>query len=318
MEQKSKNRSCGQAKERDLKDKSAIAKHEILHISNNETRQNSLRSVEAAHSLRELRVVRVQKVTCMQLESEQNRGDALRTIKKSVSRGISLVAILFASWICSVNASAETLLSRYAVSLDGLHIGDAVLRTALEAKRYKVAVSADIGMLLASTQIQGVATGARAGAKLTPEHFQIVMTGGDQGTVEVNFATSAAAAENGAVRLKGVFDPLSALLAASLKPASPSNHPCNGVLPIFTGRERFDLKLRPKAPDRAQAARAFVICEATAGSPQPGGSGRPSLEWEIILQKVSKPHFWLVERISLPTQKGVVTIERAETSISGS
>jgi hypothetical protein len=254
----------------------------------------------------------------MRLKSKQNRDNARAAAKRSASGGMRILAILLAPWIFGGSASAEILLSRYAVSLDGLHIGDAVLRTALEAKRYKVAVTADIGMLLASTQIQGVATGARAGAKLTPEHFQIVRTGGDEGAIEVNFATSAAAAENGAARLKGVFDPLSALLSASLKPASPSNHPCDGVLPIFTGRERFDLKLRPKAADGAQVGRTFVICQATAGAPQPGGTGKPPLNWEIVLQKVSKPHFWLVERISLPTPKGVVTIDRAETSISGS
>jgi hypothetical protein len=172
-------------------------------------------------------------------------------------------------------------------------------------------------MLLNSTQIQGEASGARTGAKLTPEHFQIVMSGGDKGALEVNFANSAAAAQSGAARLRGVFDPLSALLAASLKPASASNHPCNGVLPIFTGRDRFDLNLRLKAADGAQPGRAFVICQATAGSPQPG-TGRPPIEWEIVLQKVSKPHFWLVERISMPTPKGAVVIDRAETSISGS
>jgi hypothetical protein len=253
----------------------------------------------------------------MRLKSEQNFRNACEAAKTSVSGGIWILAILLASWGFCGCASAEILLSRYDVSLDGLHIGDAVLRTSLEAKRYKVAVSADVGMLLASTQIQGEASGARAGSKLTPEHFQIVMSGGDQGAVEVNFGGKAAAAGSGA-RLQGVFDPLSALLATSLRPASPSNHPCTGVLPIFTGRDRFDLNLRPKAPGAAQPQRAFVICEATAGSPQPGGGARPPLDWEIVFQKVSKPHFWLVERISMSTPKGVVTINRAETSVSGS
>jgi hypothetical protein len=226
-----------------------------------------------------------------------------------------ILAILLASWVSSGSAAAEILLSRYAVSLDGLPIGEAVLRTSLEAKRYKVAVSADVGTIFASTKISAEASGTRAGAKLTPEHFEMVMSGGERGTIEVNFANSAAAAESGAVRLKGVFDPLSALLTASLKPGPASKHPCNGVLPIFTGRDRFDLNLRPKAAEGGQAGQAFAICHATAGNPQPG---RPPIEWEIVLQKVAKPHFWLVERISLPTPKGIVTIDRAETSISGS
>jgi Protein of unknown function (DUF3108) len=254
----------------------------------------------------------------MQVESEQSCSNACEAAKRSVYRGAKILAIALAFCILSEDARAEVLLSRYAVSLEGLHIGDAVLRTALEAKRYKVAVSADVGMLLASTQIQAEASGTRAGAKLTPEHFLLAMSGGDQGTIEVNFANSAKAAENGAARLKGVFDPLSALLAASLKPASPSNQPCNGVLPVFTGRDRFDLNLRPKAVDAVHEQRAFAICRATAGSPQPGGTGKPPLDWEIVFQKISKPHFWLVERIALPTPKGVVTIDRSETSVSGS
>jgi hypothetical protein len=254
----------------------------------------------------------------MRLKPEKSCGNACEAAKRSACRRVKILAIALAVCTVSEGAGAEVLLSRYAVSLDGLHIGDAVLHTALEAKRYKVAVSADVGILLSSTQIRGEASGARAGAKLTPEHFQIVMSGGDRGAIEVNFASSAKAGENGAVRLRGVFDPLSALLAASLKPASPSNQPCSGVLPVFTGRDRFDLNLRPKAANAVQEQRAFAICRATAGTPQPGGTGNPPLDWEIVFQKISKPHFWLVERIALPTQKGIVTIDRSETSVSGS
>jgi hypothetical protein len=75
------------------------------------------------------------------------------------------------------------------------------------------------------------------------------MTGGDEDLIEFRFANSPEAAADGAVRLRGVFDPLSAFLVASLKPSSPSDHLCDTVLPIFTGRDRFDLNLRPKPAD---------------------------------------------------------------------
>ena len=117
-------------------------------------------------------------------------------------------------------------------------------------------------------------------------------------------------------RLRGVFDPLSALLATSLKPQSASGNPCNHVLPIFTGRARFDLSLHQKPGDDAQKAHDIVVCEADyAAIP---GEPFQKIELEITFSKVSKPKFWLVERISLPTDKGTVTIERAATSISGS
>jgi hypothetical protein len=228
------------------------------------------------------------------------------------------LATLLTFLALGLTARAEVLVSRYVVSIDSLRIGDAVLRTTLDAKHYKVGVSADVGTLLASTQIQGEASGARSGAKLTPEHFQIVMSGSEQGTIEVNFANSAEAAADGAARLRGVFDPLSALLVASLKPSSPSKHPCNIVLPIFTGRQRLELKLRPKPAGSSPGETTRIFCQASAFDPLAAGIEQRNFDWEIIFTKVAKPHFWLVEYISLPTEKGILTIVRAETSISGS
>jgi hypothetical protein len=226
-----------------------------------------------------------------------------------------ILAALLTTFAFSADARAEGFVSRYVVSLDGLRVGDAILRTSFDAKHYKVAVSADVGTLLASTQIQAEAVGARSGAKLTPEHFQMELSGSDRGAVAVNFANSAAAAEDGAPRLRGVFDPLSALLAASIRPTSSSKHPCNAVMPIFTGHDRFDLNLRPKPVEVAENEPAVTLCQAVATPPQ---AGLRDLDGEIAFTKVAKSHFWLVERISFSTPKGVVTMERAETSISGS
>jgi hypothetical protein len=58
-----------------------------------------------------------------------------------------------------------------------------------------------------------------------------------------------------------------------------------------------------------------IVCEADyAAMP---GEPFQKIGMEISFTKVAKPKFWLVERLSLPTNKGVITIERAETSISG-
>jgi hypothetical protein len=230
-------------------------------------------------------------------------------------RKTALAAFLTLSCFCAT-ARAEVLTSRYAVSLDGLRVGEAILHTDLATSRYKIGVSADVGLLLVSTQIQGEASGARSGAKLTPEHFQISMSGDDEDLIEFRFANSPEAAADGAVRLRGVFDPLSALLVASLKPSSPSDHLCNTVLPIFTGRERFDLNLRPKPADSAQLEPALILCQATLSEPLVGGTEETKLAWEIGFMKSAKPQFWLVERLVVPTSKGVITIGRTETSIS--
>jgi Protein of unknown function (DUF3108) len=238
-----------------------------------------------------------------------------------ITRPQSSAQILFAAAIIAGTAMGsgvslgEVLRSRYALSYDGLRAGDAIIQTVLEGKRYKIAVSADVGTILVSTQIRGEASGARTGAKLTPEHFQLILSGGEEGAIDVRF-TDAAAADQGGPRLKGVFDPLSALLSVSLKPPA-SAHPCNSVFPIFTGRDRFNLTLSPKRATAVEQHAGLVVCEAAGGPQTRQGSAEPELKWEIAFMKLAKPRFWLVERIVLPSAKGTVRIDRAETSISG-
>jgi hypothetical protein len=214
-------------------------------------------------------------------------------------------------------AKAEVLVSRYAVNLDGLRIGDAVLHTDLNAKRYKVEVSANVSMLFISTQIQGQASGTRTGAKLTPEHFQMVTSGGDEDAMKVDFANPAEETEEGAMRLQGVFDPLSALLIASYKPQSRSDHPCNIMLPIFTGRDRFVMELQPMTANSGQIGPSLKLCQATLSQPLPGGTRIRQFKWKIAFTQSAKPHFWVVESASLPTANGTLTIDRMETSMPG-
>lgn len=226
---------------------------------------------------------------------------------------ITLAAVLAVFPSC-VSASAEAIVSRYVVNLDGLRVGDATLRTDLDAKRYKVGVSADIGLFLVSTQIQGESSGARSDVKLTPEHFQIALSGGDEETIEFDFANSPESAANGAVRLRGVFDPLSALLAVSLKPSSAPSHLCDTVLPIFTGHDRLDLNLRPKPAAPAQKELALIGCEGTLSLA--GGLGPRKLDLELVFTKTATPDFWRVERVALKTKQGLITIERSENAPS--
>jgi hypothetical protein len=224
------------------------------------------------------------------------------------------VAVLLATVALSSSAGAEGLVSRYTVNVGGIPAGDGVLRTSFDAKHYQVEVSADVGTIFDSTKIQGSASGAKAGGKLTPERFQLTFSGGEQGVIDVHFKGEGGSEETINTRLQGVFDPLSAMLATSLKPQSASNNPCNHVLPIFTGKARFDLKLRQKRSEEGQSPN-YVACEVDY-APIPGQEFQ-KIDFEIVFQKMAKPKFWLVERISLPTNKGTVTIERAETSIKG-
>jgi Protein of unknown function (DUF3108) len=214
-------------------------------------------------------------------------------------------------------ASAESLVSRYAVSLSGIRIGDATLNTDLTGKRYKVQVSATFGVLVFSTQIQGHASGTRSGAKLTPEQFKMVTSGDEPDTMEVDFSNSAKAAHDRAVKLRGFFDPLSALLNASYKPRSRSSHPCTTLLPIFTGHDIYFLELKPAPAGPEPTQPGVTLCQASLFQSVAGGTKlRRFNNWRIAFTQSATPHFWLVQRVSLPTPYGTLTIERTETSMS--
>ena len=166
-------------------------------------------------------------------------------------RGLTTFSILAASVAFCAQAQAELLVSRYAVSLAGVRMGEAILHATIDAKHYKVEITADVGTLLNNTKVQGEASGSRTGQKLTPERYKLVMSDGQESSVD--FAASAAAGAKTANPMRGVLDPLSALLAASIRPASESATPCDKVLTVLMSRAKIDASLHPAETARPQA-----------------------------------------------------------------
>jgi hypothetical protein len=224
---------------------------------------------------------------------------------------------LFASVAFCAQAQAELLVSRYAVSLGGVRMGEAILHATIDAKRYKVEISADVGTLLNNTKVQGEASGSRTGQKLTPERYKLVMSDGQESSVD--FAASTAAGANPGSSLKGVLDPLSALLAASIRPTAASPTPCDKVLTILMSRAKIDASLNPSQEEQQDPR--LVTCRVHfAPNANSAANGRrlQNIQWEVNFQKLNKPQLWLVEQVSLPTDLGTVTINRVETAVSGS
>jgi Protein of unknown function (DUF3108) len=212
-------------------------------------------------------------------------------------------------------AQAELLVSRYAVSLGGVRMGEAILHATIDAKHYKVEISADVGTLLNNTKVQGEASGSRTGQKLTPERYKLVMSDGQESSVD--FAASAAAGANPGSSLKGVLDPLSALLAASIRSSATSPTPCDKVLTVLMSRAKINASFHPSQEEQQDPR--LVTCRVQfASNPAVNGRQLQSVQWEVNFQKLNKPQLWLVEQVSLPTDLGTVTINRVETAVSGS
>ncbi len=232
-------------------------------------------------------------------------------------RRLAYLSILIASVAFSVEAQAELLISRYQVSLGGVRMGEAVLHATIDAKHYKVEISADVGTLLNNTRVEGEASGSRAGQKLTPERFKLSTSDGQESSVD--FAATAAASPKAPSPLKGVLDPLSALIAASIRPSSASATPCDKVLTIIMSRAKIDASLHPAEEEPRDPRLVSCRVHFTPNvSSAVNGAPLQNIQWEVDFQKLTKPDLWLVEQVSLPTDMGTVTINRVETAISGS
>jgi Protein of unknown function (DUF3108) len=298
-----------------MKELRATAKLQLLHISNIEFCHSRSRWKWWANATLGMKVSSCLSQS-MKSSSSQASGFSRRARGHPTRISGAAIAILFTAFGVCPGAKAEVVVSRYAVTVSGLPTGEVILQTKYSEKQYEIAVSGDVGTIFDSTKIKGTASGSRTGVKLTPERFQVVFSGGEEAAIDVNFKGSGGTGSTINPRLRGVLDPLSALLLTSLKPVSQAGNPCNHVLPIFTGRARFDLSLHIKGGEEAQRRSVIVACEADyAATP---GQPPEKLDWEIAFTKVPKPHFWLLEHIALPTPKGTVSIDRAETTISDS
>jgi hypothetical protein len=239
---------------------------------------------------------------------------------KTLKRLSAIAAIFAGGLLLSAQAHADVLVSRYSVSLSGVRIGEAILRTTLDAKAYKVTISADVGPLLNNTRVEGESSGARTGMKLTPGHYRLITSDGQDSAID--FKAQAAKGEKMNPILRGVLDPLSALLGASLRPEWAPGAPCDHVLPVFMSRNRLAVSLSPMTGGEGGRDPRVVTCQirfavtATAGGASPAALS--DVQWEIGFLKIAKPSFWLVETITLPSDMGTVTIERVETAVSGS
>ncbi len=240
-----------------------------------------------------------------------------------------LAIVLFSASAASV-ANAEVVVSRYSVSLGALHIGDAVIKTVLNPKDYSVTVNADVGALFDNKTMKGEASGQRKGAKLQPDHYEMIMAGDESNVVGLRFVGATAKVvqltppipvkvlENSIPlmpgHMKGVLDPLSALVASSLRPVPASGDLCQQMLPVFTGYARFDLDLRLNPDPEALQDQAVLRCSADY-VPIAGVLGSRGLKLEFGFTRLTAPRVWLIEQAVLLTPLGKVKIIRIETRV---
>ena len=186
----------------------------------------------------------------------------------------------------------------YEVSFNGFNVGTFDFEAQAEQDSYTVIGNASLSILLGAFTWDGFTRsfGMLASQAPKPASFsfdfksnvkpgttQMAFSDGEVTNV-VNLPVPDSKVETIPLReqhRKGVLDPLTAIMAVLRAPASSSN-PCDRRMPIFDGKERFDLILSPKgeakiteqrrAANRASptsAASAICRSPATRSTPKP-------------------------------------------------
>lgn len=133
---------------------------------------------------------------------------------------------------------------------------------------------------------------------------------------------------------RGVIDPVSAGMVPSAGAGGLGPEACNRTLPIFDGRQRFDLALSYKRMDRSQAEKGYdgpvLVCAVNyvpLGGYEPEKPAtrflRDTRDMEMWFAPVAGTRFLAMYRLTIPTMIGTAVLEAnrfvttAKTSRSG-
>jgi Protein of unknown function (DUF3108) len=241
------------------------------------------------------------------------------------------------SWPASVQAS-------YDVNFNGLNVGTYDFRSSNEGQSYKLDSNAKLSFLLGAISWTGItrASGKLAGETAKPQAFgfeykaqsksgatQMAFT--DDTVTQVLHNPPPPPKDNivpvQAQHLKGVLDPLSAVLALS---RGTTGNPCGRRIPIYDGHQRFDLVLSIKGhiqiADRAAGVEPSIgyVCRVRY-VPIAGHKADDQTKYmsqtndiEIILRPMPGANIFIPHQVTIPTMAGSATLVARRVQVTTS
>ena len=270
--------------------------------------------------------------------------ESIRGAGKRRSRSLAAIALaagLSTTPIHAAFADEAVVVTRYDVFLNGLKLGDGGFKATMDGASYTIKGNSrltGIAGALLKISAAGHADGRFVGEQTSPTGFSATSVSGDRvSTVQMalqgnNVATLVAKPEPnmaGKVKItrahqRGVIDPMSAMLTpmSAKGPLDPSN--CAQTLPIFNGRERFDVVLSYKRTAPVDAAvlggtqTEVLVCQARYRPISGHSAGKKEVEYfanetgiELWLAPAGDTGMMVPYRITVPTPigQGVVQLE---------
>ena len=252
----------------------------------------------------------------------------------------AIIAVLGASIACNP-ASAETLTTRYGISMLGLSIGSATVSGNFGNNGYKIEAStklSGLAAMMSSSKGSAVSTGAVAKGVVSPSTYATTSANSDvtrtvrmainNGTVKAIDIAPPFEDKPGRVPLgedskRGIIDPLSAVIMA-VAADEPLVGPavCNRTIPVFDGYTRFNVNLTYTGTRQVKTRGYAGPVSVCAARYQPLAGHRPertatkymvnNTQMEVWLAPVEKAHVAVPYRIAVQTQMGLLVIEAHE------
>ena len=268
-----------------------------------------------------------------------------RSLVRSAGGALGLVSAIAALGTAAAHAAdgwPAAVQATYDVDFNGLNVGSYHFSSTHDGHTYTLTSSAKLSLLLGALRWTGdtQATGQVSGEHAKPKSFgfnyqaqskagstRMAFTGD---TVTQVLQDPPAKIKEGFIpvqesQLKGVLDPLSAVLAIS---AGTSGNPCNRRIPIYDGTQRFDLVLSPKGQvaleDRKPSGQptSGYVCRVRyipiAGY-RPDDSTKymaHNNDIEIVLRPLPNANIFIPYKVTIPTIAGPATITARRVNVT--
>jgi hypothetical protein len=226
----------------------------------------------------------------------------------------------------------ERVTALYDINFNGINVGTYEFSSSQEGGSYTLKGNASMSLLLGAIQWQGVTqtTGQLNGTVAKPASFNFDFSGtlksgstrmafqGDQVTQVLHQPPSPP--REGIVpvqahHLKGVLDPMTAVLTL----AQAQENPCTKRLPIYDGKQRFDLMLSPRGqvtlgggqggePVAGFVCRVKYVPIAGHKADQDTQQLAQSNGIEIIMRPLAGTSIFVPHKVTIPTVAGSATL----------
>jgi hypothetical protein len=229
----------------------------------------------------------------------------------------------------------------YKIQFNSFEIGQFSFNSSVHERTYAITANADISALLGVVRWNGVTrvSGALSGNTPKPTGFSFDFQGSSKaGSVRMGFGNGGVKSFDHnpplieppdtvplqASHLRGVLDPLSAILALS-RPRD--GNPCHQKVPVFDGKVRFDLvfSFKEEAPigdaQRGAATEMLRVCRVRvvpiAGHRDDEASAqlKRAMGIEVAFRAIPSAKLFVPHRITVPTFAGSAVLQAQSVHI---